>query len=479
MKSWFYLLGLSLPLWAQIPASYKSIHFPSSVWQAPDPLQYRTQLSSGVVAYLLPDTSLPMIKLHVLFRGPGYGQDSSRLAARSLLSSMLIQGGTDKINAAQMADSLEFTASKMSVQLGAQSSTLTLECLTQDFPSMLNLLKQSLQKPGFDSSLLGVQKLDLIESVKHRYDRPSPVSSELYKQVLYGNHPSNWDPRPQEIEKVSAQDLQQEMNSILGSEQMWIGVTGDFKTESMKKLLSDWSAHWPKAQPLKDKAPDVLPQQAPGLFVLNYASTQTQVRVGAPFVKRPHPDYYAASLAAYILAGGGFGSRLVDRIRTDEGLAYHVGASAGNSYFQVPTVDIQLQTKAPSTARALEITWEELRKLIQQGPDSTELAAAKTALIQSLPANFDNAENTVDAFLTNELYGRPLDHYRKFPQEIAQLTAAQVQAAAARYFAPEKLSITLVGPWAEITQGDRRGFLKQFPLKEWKLQDLDLRSSNF
>lgn len=347
---------------AVAPNSYKELKFPTSNWQAPSPKDFRVELSSGTPAYLIPDRSLPVIRLHVLFRGPGFGADSTRLAARELLGSMLVQGGTKQLSGAALSDSLEFVAAKMSANPGNQSSTLTLECLSKDFPQLLELLKQSIQNPGFDPQVLSVKIRNAVESVKHRFDRPSAISTELYKQVLYGKHPSNWDARVSELEKVSVADLQREIKSAFDPGQMLIGVSGDFDPKEMTKMLSKWVSNWSSVEKRHDVAPLLKPSLNPGLFVINHEATQTQVHIAAPFVQRPSADYYPMALAAYILGGGGFGSRLVDRIRTDEGLAYHVGVSAGNSYFQVPTVDISLQTKAPSTARALEITWEELAR---------------------------------------------------------------------------------------------------------------------
>ena len=56
-----------------------------------------------------------------------------------------------------------------------------------------------------------------------------------------------------------------------------------------------------------------------------------------------------------ILGGGGFTSRLVNRIRSDEGLAYSVRSPfEGGTYYQDPWRAV-FQTKVRSTAYAAQI----------------------------------------------------------------------------------------------------------------------------
>src|SRR5436190_262026 len=50
-----------------IPEHYSKITFPEFTYQPPYPKDYRIVLDRGVVAYLIPDTTLALIQMTVLF----------------------------------------------------------------------------------------------------------------------------------------------------------------------------------------------------------------------------------------------------------------------------------------------------------------------------------------------------------------------------------------------------------------------------
>ena len=60
----------------------------------------------------------------------------------------------------------------------------------------------------------------------------------------------------------------------------------------------------------------------------------------------------------------------------------------------------------------------------------------------------------------DEILGRPHDYWTSFRDRIRAVTAAQVQAAAQKFFHPDRLVMLVVGKWAEIEPGDPQGRAK-------------------
>jgi zinc protease len=174
--------------------------------------------------------------------------------------------------------------------------------------------------------------------------------------------------------------------------------------------------------------------------------TQANIAINQPFVKRPHPDYYPAAVASFILGGGSFTSRLMNRVRSDEGLAYSIYSTVGNDYRDTAMTTIALQTKVETVDFALKLIFEEVEKLAKEGPSAEELEQAKKALIESLPSLFDSPSATATIFAKGELLGKTYDHYLDYVKEINAVTADQVKAMIAKYFARDKMTISIVGP---------------------------------
>ena len=75
-----------------------------------------------------------------------------------------------------------------------------------------------------------------------------------------------------------------------------------------------------------------------------------------------------------------------------------------------------------------------------------ELEQAKKALIESLPSLLDSPSATATIFAKGELLGKTYDHYLDYVKEINAVTADQVKAMIAKYFARDKMTISIVGP---------------------------------
>jgi zinc protease len=188
----------------------------------------------------------------------------------------------------------------------------------------------------------------------------------------------------------------------------------------------------------------------PGTYVVDKDITQANISMNQPFVKRPHPDYYPTAVANFILGGGSFSSRLMTRVRSDEGLAYHISSRAGNDYRDTAMISISLQTKVESAAFALKLVYEEIEKLAKDGPTEEELAMAKKTLVESLPGLFDSPSSIAEIFAGDELLGKSPDHYLDYVKEINAVTAEQVKAMIKKYYAKDKMTISVVGPVAKL-----------------------------
>jgi len=452
----------------QIPNSYKDIKYPQFSYLPPDPLASRVQVSDSITGYLVSDRRLPTVQLSIYFRESTLPSTPAGVAANALLDPMYRRGGSVHITPAALDDSLELLAAGVGGGLGAFQSELSLNCLSRDFPTVLNILADVYAHPAFDSTRLELQKTVYQQNLLHKFDRPQDVLSALSRKVMFQSGARLWNARPDEVKTVRRAELLKLAAERYSPNRVVFAVSGDFDRDSMlvvmKKFFADWKT--PAAKPVA--AQSLAFRNQPGVYMVDKAITQANITMAQPFVKRPNPDYYATQLASYILGGGGFTSRLTARIRSDEGLAYSVNSFAGSSYDEVSTTGISLQTKVASAGFAVQIAFEEIRKLTEQGPTEEEMESAKLSLISSLPGLFDSPEATADNFAQSEIMGRAFDHYRKYPAEIRAITAEDVKRCMRTYFTPEKMTVSLVGPASELQ--------KQFPTaKILPLDSLEMR----
>lgn len=437
---------------SEIPTSYRDILFSDFKYVAPSPKDYRVRIDDGITGYIVSDRRLPLVNFSVYFEEPKVTEALKDEAASEIVGSLLRRGAGGGISAHALDDSLEFISAGVSSSVGTFLSSFGIDCLSKDFPAVLELSGKVLTAPGFDKEQLEILKANFVTAYERRYDTPSKVLSALRSKVNYLPNPRLWDANAEEYRNVSVDDVKRLAEGVYSSKRVVFALSGDVDRDSAVVMLKKFFANWNVA-PAKNALPKPEPLsfvRKPGTYVVDRDITQANIVMNQPFVRRPHPDYYPTAVASFILGGGSFSSRLMNRVRSDEGLAYSIYSSTGNDYRDTAMTTIALQTKVETVDFALKLIFEEVEKLAQEGPTDEELEQAKKSIVESLPSMFDSPESTASIFAKDELLGKSDEHYLDFVKEINSVTAEQVKAMVAKYFDRSKMTISIVAPVSKL-----------------------------
>ena len=431
-----------------LPEHYSKIEFPEYKYVAPYPKDYRVQIADGITGYIVSDTTLPLVDFSVYFEESNLPQVLKDEAAFEMVGSMIRRGGGGGITAHALEDSLEFVSSSISTSVGTYLSAFDINCLSTYFPEMLELARKVLTDPSFDKTQLEIMKANFVTSYERRYETPAKVLSALKSKVNYVPNPRLWNANATEYKAVTAADVKRLAKGVFSSKRIVFALAGNVNRDSAVTMLKSFFEGW-KVEPSAEGTSKPVPlsfARKPGVYVVDKDITQANITMNQPFVKRPHPDYYPTAVASFILGGGSFSSRLMNRVRSDEGLAYSVYSTVGNDYRDTAMTTIALQTKVETVDFAMKLIFEEVEKLAKDGPTAEELSQAKKSLVESLPSLFDSPSSTATIFAKGELLGKSDNHYLDYVTEINAVTAEQVKAMIAKYFGKDKMTISIVGP---------------------------------
>ncbi len=183
----------------------------------------------------------------------------------------------------------------------------------------------------------------------------------------------------------------------------------------------------------------------PGVYEIKKDINQGYIAIGQFGIKRDNPDRFAVSLLNYILGGGSFTSRLTSKVRSDEGLAYHVGSTYDTDSRDFGTFDAECQTKCATTYKAISLMTDEIKKIRDQGVTEQELKEARDAVINRFVFTFDNAGKIVNNLMSLEFNGLPMDYYKGLLDNYRKLTVADINRVAKEYLKPEQMTYVVVG----------------------------------
>jgi zinc protease len=91
-----------------------------------------------------------------------------------------------------------------------------------------------------------------------------------------------------------------------------------------------------------------------------------------------------------------------------------------------------------------------VRALSSQGPSDADVNDVRDRDGLSFAASFETAADTARNFASAVLLGEPSEALTERPQRFAQLTGADVRAAATRYLDADKMRVVVVGDWSAL-----------------------------
>lgn len=452
----------------EIPARPEQLEFGELDFTVPKAESYRHVLPGGIVVYVVEDHTLPLVNVKLNFRTGAFRDRADEPGVAGLAAGMLREGGTAKMSPADFDERVDFIAANLSSRGGDTGSSASLNVITSALDEGLQLLFDMVKTPRFDAERLQVEKSSLLEGMKQRNDDPDTMQAREWGWLIRGRdwYGSRQLTKPQ-LDAIGRQDLIDLHRRTWGPEGLVIEVAGDVATKSILAQLTNHLAGWKAEEkaPWPPAAPAHQPQ--PGLYHAEKDVPQGKISMGTLGLRWKDygdPEMYAVQVMNDIFGGGGFTARLMKRIRSDEGLAYGVGSRFGIGDFWPGVFRVGSASKSETVALTMKIVLEEIDKMKQSPPSEEELRVSKNSYIDTFPRQFESPADIAATFAEDEILGRPHDYWTHYRDRFRAVTAAQVQEAAQKHLHPERLTMLVVGKWADIEPGDanQRASMKEF-----------------
>jgi len=442
---------------ADLPERPEEIEYPPLQYEPPARADYRHELSTGVPVYMAPSHEFPLVTITLSFRGGDFLDPPGQAGLARMTAAMLRRGGTESVPADELDEQFDFLAANVSAGAGPVFATVSINCLTQNLDEALGLFMDMVRHPAFAEDKVDLYRAEQIEAMRQRNDDAQGILTREWDALMYGeDHFEARRPTAPSIDAITIADLHAFHARVYQPGNLIVGVTGDFDTgpmlERLERALSGWESRGAMPAP-----PAPTHEPAPGVFRVEKDIPQGKVNIGLRGITRDDPDAIPALVMNDILGGGGFTSRLVKRVRSDEGLAYSVGSRLVTPVEYPGEWRASFQSKNRTVALAAKIVLEEIDRIRAEPVGAQELEISKNSFIETFPRRFESRDAIVRTFINDEWTGRPEDYWRTFRDRVRAVTAEDIQRVAQRLLDPGRVTILVVGKWSEIAPGDLEG----------------------
>jgi len=442
-------VSLLLPLIALAqptpPPSYKDLKFPP-LKEIQIPKIDETTLPNGMKVYLLENHELPLVRGTALVRTGNLFDPADKVGLATVTGEVIRSGGTAAKTGDQIDEQLENIAASVESSIDESFGRITFSTLKERTDEVLGVFHDVITSPAFRDNKIELVKSQLRSGILRRNDDAPGISQREFTDLVYGpKTPYGWQMEYATLDNIKRDDIANFYKRYYFPSNIILAVQGDFSTAEMKAKIQSLFGSWNYSQPPVPAFPKVQSDPKPGVYLATKTDvTQTNFTLGQLGGTLKDKDYPALEVMGDIL-GGGFQSRLFQRIRTQLGYAYGVSAAWGAGFDHPGLFEIAGSTKSASTVDTLREIDKEVQRIRTAEVTAEELESAKQTVINGFVFNFDTPAKTLNRLLTYRYYGYPDDFIFQYQKAVSNVTRADILRVAREYIDPAKFVIVAAG----------------------------------
>src|SRR5213080_482585 len=410
----------------------------------------RVELPNGMVIFLQEDHELPLIDGIARIRGGVRSEPANKVGLVEIYSEVWRTGGTKTQTGDQLDDYLEIRAAKVESGSNVDSTTLSWSSLKTDFDDVFKVFAELLREPEFREDKVDLAQREAFDAISRRNDDVGGIAVRESTKLAYGaQNPYARVPEYATVAAVTRQDLIDWHYAHVHPNNIILGIAGDFDSSQMEAKLRQAFGAWPKGPAFKEPEIEFHPAK-PGYYQVKKEDVnQSSIHMVGLGTTRDNPDYYAMEVFNEAF-GGGFSARLMQSLRTAQGLAYSVGGGIGTRFDHPGILQLVIGTKSSTTIEAIQGLYAEIDKLKTNPISNDEIKRAKDTILNNFVFNFDTPDKVLRERMSYEYYGYPADFLERYRAGIEKVTTADVARVVSKYLHKDDLAVLVAGNAAEF-----------------------------
>ena len=401
-------------------------------------------LTSGARLLLQPDVRLPKVHLRCVLQGGPFYEPANQRGVSALLAELLTKD-TESRSAQAIAELIESIGGSFTATGGNNTISLSIEVLPADLDIALDLLSEALTTPVFDPATFEIEREAQVSGLKEDDDEILDYGLRRLRERFFDQHPFgvSSDGRVEDLEALTADDLATHYHKLVKASNIVLAVTGDFKRKVIIERLSPLLETKIPTQPFEVADTSVPLEVAAYTGHEAIDREQAVVLQAYPDVGIQDKDFVVAEMLNELFSG--MSSRLFERVREDQGMAYYVGTTrviglkTGMFVFYAATHPDQ----AEAVVREMNI---EIERVAAGEVTEDELARCRTRLKAARPMGKQTIGARAMHAAIQVTYDLPVEDDAEHAAQLDQVDAVALARFTKYHFVGSKRVQLIVGP---------------------------------
>jgi predicted Zn-dependent peptidase len=311
-------------------------------------------------------------------------------------------------------------------------------------PLALDVVSDIFLNSLFKEEEIEKEKTVILEEIKMIKDNPTLYIDVLFEKLLYGDQPAGWSIAGEEetVKNIKRKDILNWVNNFYLAPNTVLSIAGNFKVnEVLSKIKNYFLKLRPGKSPQKKKV--IEKQKTPKKLIFQKDTEQAHIALGVRGFNLFHPLRYPFLVLATLL-GGNMSSRLFQRLREKEGLAYYVHTDIETN----PDTGYLCTFTGVDRSKirdAVKIILEEYKNVTKEISEK-EIELAKNYLKGRLMLSLEETNSLASFYGIQELLEKKILTPQQKIKEIDKVKKEDIQKASQMIFKPQKLNLALISP---------------------------------
>lgn len=397
-------------------------------------------LDNGIPVFTINAGKQELVRIEFIFENVNW--DASK-PLQAVGVSHLINNGTAKLSAKEIADKVDYYGAFLQTEYGADQSSVKLYTLNKHLQSVLPILRSILNESIFPAQELAIFVQNQKQSLQVNLQKNDFLARRQFANSIFGDtsYGSNID--AEDYDALKQEDLINYFKAAYKPENCTVIAAGKFEENEFAILNSVFGNQWENtdASVINKFTFEASPKGE--LLIERPEAIQSAIRMGALSISRNHKDFPGFQVLNCLL-GGYFGSRLMANIREDKGYTYGIGSAVVSlrdaGYFFIAT-----EVGAEVCGNALTEIEKEIDLLKTELVSEQELDLVRNYMLGSMLGSLENAFSHADKF--KNVYFSGLDHnyYENYITTVKTITSQDLKDLAGKYLNTENFTKVVVG----------------------------------